>query len=437
MTEIISIFYQFFIFLIIFSFPLTPRILRRNLNNKLSNINFFDTQAINIIFFLYVCLSLSFFNIDLKLIFKIYFIAAIIFGLYNLKKINPKFTQSGVIYYLVFFLLIISIFFLIAQDLKLEWDGHHWIEKALIFLKGEDILSLKNVSTHPEYPHLGSFLWAFFWKNSYLELEYFGRFFYVYIYIISIFSVINFLNFKNLFINIFGILFIVLLTFEPYLFAGYQEYLIFSILVISSRFIMLLNFNDFKNFKLLFLIILILYLNSWVKDEGLVYFLIFSLLLTLFIDTITKYKLILIFSIFILTLIQYILQKYLIGLYDFPQMNSLNNMFLDLSNLSIIITKSFKILSHSIISFIKHPLWILIVISLFVFFQKKNILSLNIKYFLICLLFSYCFLFSVFFTFNNFDFMLRVSLDRLLFQNSGFFLMLFLIILKDLKISNK
>jgi len=308
---------------------------------------------------------------------------------------------------------------------------------VLIFFNGKQIEDLKNVNTHPHYPHLGSYVWALFWKNSYLGHEYFGRFFYIYLYIISIFLITDNLNFKSIFYKILLILFLIILTFEPYLLAGYQEYLIFSTLIIAARYISFFDFRNSKNHKFIFLILMTLYLNCWFKDEGLVYFFIFSSLFILMINLSNYSKLMNLSLIIILILIQYFLQKYIIGIYDFPQNISLKNIISDIINFEILIIKLSKIIFHIFVSFVKYPLWIVIFVPIIIkiFFKQK--FNYNERYFLICLFFNLVFLIGIFFTFRSFDFMLRVSLDRLLFQTSGFYLILTLIALNNLNILKK
>ena len=333
----------------------------------------------------------------------------------------------------MFCILVISIFFSIAQNLKLEWDGHHWLEKVLVFFNNGNISDLQNVSVHPEYPHMGSYLWAFFWKNSITETEYLGRFFYVYFYMTSIFLLLNVLNFQSSKLKILIILSFTLLTYDSYLFGGYQEYLIFSTLIVASRYIFLTDFNKTKNTKLVFLSILILYLASWFKDEGLIYFFIFSILLIFFqnINNANKFRYIV--FIFSLILIQYLLQKYLIGIYDFPQKSNITNIISDILNFKILFFKISNIFIFTLMAFVKYPLWLVVLLSivLSLFLVKKN---KELTYLISCFILNMCFIFAAFFSFVGFDFMLRVSLDRLLFQTSGFYIISLSILINHLKI---
>ena len=437
MIEIISIFSQFLIFLVIFSFPFTPKTVASIFNIKFNTISLLDSHCLNIIIFCYFALILSFLNIDLKIIFKIYLLLSLIFIFLNFKNYSSYFKRSEIFLFLTFALLVISIFFSVAQNLKLEWDGHHWLEKTLVFFNNYDIENLKNVQTHPEYPHLSSYLWAFFWKNSFLELEYFGRYFHIYFYVISIFFIFNSLKLKKNLTTISLILFFILITYEPYLLAGYQEYLIFSTLIIATRYISLIEFKKFDNLKLIYLIIFILYLNCWFKDEGAIYFLIFSTILVLLLNVSSISKINFCFLILGLLILQFFLQKYFIGIYDFPQRPSLSGVFSEILNINILLTKLSKILLHCLIAFIKYPLWLIIFICIFFLFKSIKKFDPNTKYLLICLSINMIFIFSIFFTFKSFDFMLKVSLDRLLFQTSGFYIPLFLFLIGNFKLLKK
>ena len=431
MIEVISIFAQFFIFLIFFSFPFTPKTLNKTLNFN-NVLDLIDAHAINIIFFLYFCLLLSFFNIDLKFLFNIYFILSFGFIIFNYREFKFGIKTSKLFVFFLFFLVVLSLFFNIAQNLRLESDGHMWLEKALVFFNGDKIQSMPNVPTHPEYPHLGSFLWAFFWKNSIMELEYFGRYFQPYFYILSVFLFAKCINFKNINLKIFFILFFILITYDAFLFAGYQEYLIFTSLLVAARYIYLIDFEKTINSKFIFLVLSILYINCWFKDEGTVYFIIFSTLLVFVSNKSIQSKVLFYISIIILLSLQFFLQKYVIGLHGFPHNNLLSLVSL-MSDPLLMITKFLKILIGFIISFIKYPLWIIILacglLNIFIFkkFQKIN------KYFTWCLILNFGFIFLIFLSFDNYEWYIKVTLDRLLFQTSGFYSILFILFLKNLK----
>tara|TARA_Y100000022_G_scaffold5889_2_gene4840 strand:+ start:728 stop:1876 length:1149 start_codon:yes stop_codon:yes gene_type:complete len=381
---------------------------------------------------------ISFFNLDLKFVYYFYLLISLFFLLkFNIKIINLKKIESKK--YIFFFSVItISIFFYIAHNLKLEWDGHHWLEKVVFFYNENKIENFYKLKIHPEYPHLGSYIWALFWKNSFINHEYVGRLFFIYFYIVSIFSLTNFLDKELEKFKILIILFLIIITFEPYLFGGYQDYLLFSILVIASRLIFILDFKKI-NFQLLSLIILSLGLLMWFKDEGLFYFLIFSLLLITNIKSNINYKLMYFLVIFSILLFNYLIQKYLMGVYELPS-GTAEESFIEIKkiifNFELFFVKSYKILLHMMIASIKYLSWILIAFSVLLFFYKKK-LNDKIIFLTQCLIFNLLFLYTSFMTFRAIDYMLTVALDRLLFQTSGFYLILFILVLNKMKLNYK
>ena len=109
MIEIFSILCQLIIFLTIFSFPFTPKILNDSIGSK-KTFNNIDAHTINIIFFLYLSLLLSFTGINLIFFFKIYFVLAVVFILFNYKKLRKIFNNENIILFFLFLLIVLSIF---------------------------------------------------------------------------------------------------------------------------------------------------------------------------------------------------------------------------------------------------------------------------------------------------------------------------------------
>ena len=66
MIELIAIFLQIFVFLIILSFPFNPKSLNKLFSTKLDSFNYIDCHAINIIIFINILLVTSFFKIQLN-----------------------------------------------------------------------------------------------------------------------------------------------------------------------------------------------------------------------------------------------------------------------------------------------------------------------------------------------------------------------------------
>ena len=425
MIEIISIIAQLIFFLVLFSFPFNTFNLNKILNLKNGTLKLIDVHAVNIIFFSYFCLLSSFLKFDLKLLFKFYMIVSLSFLLFNLKRKYLKFNKNNILSFIIFILIIFSIFLFIAQDLRLEWDGHVWIQKAMIFFNNEKLTNL-NQSIHPEYPFLGTYLWALFWKNSLLELEYFGRYFYVYFYVVSIFFIVSAINIKNPNIKLLLVLFLILLTFEAYYFGGYQEYLIFSSLLVASKFIFILNENDKKNIKIIFLIFSILYINSWFKSEGSIYLIIFFIPLLYFLNISSSQKILFIVLTISGLISNFFIKKYIIQISGTSEINYFTNFLQNFESLEIFFLKFINIFNHIIIAFIKHPIWLIFLFSVFIqiFIIKKS--NFTLKYLIACFIMNLIVIFGAYSSFGNVDLILRVTLDRVLFQTSGFYIILFI-----------
>jgi len=337
--------------------------------------------------------------------------------------------------FLFFFILCISIFISTAQILKLEWDGFHWILKALVFYNGNDIQDIRYVKSLPEYPHLGGYIWAFFWKNSILQLEYYGRFFYIYFYIVSIFTIFNLLNFKSDKILFLLIFITILITYDPYLFAGYQEYLIFSTLLIAARFIGLIDFNKKDEKNKIFLSIIIMSLLIWFKNEGLIYFLIFGSLLVILNQTTLNFKIYYFTTIFLIILIQYLLKKHVIGIFGSQHDLYMSEFIYLFYNFDLMILKLVTITKHLIIAMIKYPLWLITILLLFLIKIKTINDNLITRYFLYALILNLAIIYLIYLNIDqsSYKFFLRVTLDRLIFQTSGFYLYIFIYFLNKIK----
>ena len=142
-----------------------------------------------------------------------------------------------------------------------------------------------------------------------------------------------------------------------------------------------------------------------------------------------KNKLIYFSFIFMVVFLNYLSQKYLMGVYDLPSTTFNEGNILEVkkifSNLDIFLTKSFKLFTHIGIAFLKYLAWILILLSILYHYINKEKFDIKIKYFLYCLVLNLIFLYSAFMTFKAFDWMLSIALDRL-FQTTGFYLILFI-----------
>ena len=276
MLEIFKILLALFVFSVTIFVPLNIFSKKKNFTNctslDLASFNLIINSSLLLIFSL-LPLSLISYSYILYLILIVYFLYS-----YFLKYKNFIFFKKT-----FFSLLIISIVYLIisidvASKLELGWDAKFFYYiKALFFVEGQNFYDLNNFE-YSFHPHLGSYFWAFYWKLIDNNLEYIGRLFYVFISCFSFFYVCKkSLEEKNSNIVIFIILLFFFYKYER--FSGLQEILIFSYLILISKFYE----NIIKNKNILFFIFFLLSCNLilWIKAEGIVYLAILLIILCL------------------------------------------------------------------------------------------------------------------------------------------------------------
>ena len=297
MIELIFLILQFFIIYLLLSFNI---FVCTNNNLYPKYFSFFENISFNSIIFLNFILVVSFFNVNLDTIIICYLVYLIILAMISLFKYKVLFffNKENLIFFLVFFITSIIIFIEVANNLVIGWDAQKfWIYKMLNFYNGNSIDNLSNLP-NPWYPYLGSLSWSFFWKVSFLENEYAGRLFYVFIYLLSLILLIN--NFKLSLINKIAFLFLIIMITYDYtihshwsMFSGYQEILIFSLVTIAMHFLYKLSnsSNKLENLNIMS-ILFITNVLVWIKHEGFVLSLALILTLIFFFDLKQKKKLI-------------------------------------------------------------------------------------------------------------------------------------------------
>ena len=273
MKEIFYIILSIPIFFLYFSFPVNSF----NAKNIISNYNFsyYDTILFNVIINLNLLLFCSFFKIHFHIIFAFQIFFSLFFFIFYLKDYLIFFKKNFIFLFLLIVFLLVY-FIKIAANPSLTWDGLHWFYKAQTFYQDG---SLKDLNSLPfsYYPHLGTYIWAFFWKNSFIDAEYFGRFFYIFFYMLTIASAVHCLNKNYSLLNkILVFIFIAVITSDFYLFGGYQEYLIFCLFYIFSRFFLFYKESNGSNLFTYLILIITTNLFLWVKQEGFFYFFILS-----------------------------------------------------------------------------------------------------------------------------------------------------------------
>ena len=102
------------------------------------------------------------------------------------------------------------------------------------------------------------------------------------------------------------------------------------------------------------------------------------------------------------------------------------------------IYKIIFITKHILISFIKYPIWLLIIPSyLFIFFNNQT----DIKFLKIINIFGFLNIGLIYFVFlttiSNFEWLVKVTLDRMVFQTTGFYIILILTCLDKVFLNKK
>jgi hypothetical protein len=420
MIEILFIFLSIFIYLIVFSYPLNT--FNSNYILKTNKFTAFDCILFNIFVHLNFFLLFSFFNLSLKYIFFIDLSLALIFIIYY-RNSYYFFFKKNIKKFILFHIILFSLFIFIAYNPILTWDGiAHWYLKATNFYQGGSYEELYKLPFN-YYPHLGPYAWSYFWKNSYLGLEYFGRFFFIFIFLVSIFSACEQLSgkFSNLQKSIITF-FLVYLTTNFFLLGGYQEYLLFFIFYTFARFYKVSNLLTY-NERYIFLIILLLISNLilWIKQEGFFYYFILNLILTLHYKyNIIKNK-IYIFLFFLFLFFFIYIKIYYLGSLKFNE-SVINNELINNLNILILLNKILLISKYILISFFKYPIWIPIILCSAILFYEGKFFEKN-KFLFTFFILSFGLIFAIYLqTTMDLIWILPLTLSRLVFPLSGFFI---------------
>ena len=434
MIEVISIYLQLLTFFVIFQFPINKSILN---NHSELKFNFFEIITLNIIIHLFFYLVVSFLSISLKVFFIIEVLLGLSFIIFNMITLhkNNKFVMDNNFFLIVIFIIFnIILFTQIAGHMRLEWDGlSHWIYKAQIYFQGGTFADLKYVD-FSYYPQLGSFLWGYFWKNSFLELEYFGRLIFPFLYLVGIFlSVSSLNNSKNLLIKIVIIVILITLSLDFYLFGGYQDYLLFFEILVFSKFFDLYKKN--KSNLLFVILFLDTVLILWTKQEGFFYNIILTIVFVVFCDQKNKIKALFSILVFLSIFLQIELKNNIIGNFQFNE-PIIHNGLLRYLQISEIISTFLLISKNIIVSFFRYPIWILtlFIVSYSQLFNQVKIETYTKFYLLVYFIFVYAIYFQ---TTMDLAYVLPITIDRILLQGSGFIIYPMVILLNNIMLKIK
>ncbi len=425
MTEIIEILIQILFILFIISFPIT--LLKTNTKSIISTFSLIDKLSINLIFLINILFFASILNINSKYVLYLYAILIIFLYFYNLRKFN--FRNIRIDYYLLIllsFVVLISID--IAHELYFAWDTQvHWFLKALNFFQDQEFENLNNLPVS-HYPHLGTYIWSFFWKFPSNSFEYLGRITYAFIYTLSIFSIIECLRVNICEKIIFAIL-LIFLTYSYELFSGLQDVLVFSIILIITKFAYYFFEKKFISNRLQLILILLGALNilCWVKNEGIFYafFLFFCIFIT---NNLTlKNKIALITG----SLIIISLRIFIFNFYDMtldPTLKfekTLNFEFL-------LFLEKIKIITfYLIIYFSQNPIYLL-TIPVLIYMAFKYPLKNITKFVIYFLILNFSFIYIIYlFRAVEVEVGMRHNMLRVIFQTSGFYFLAIIILINN------
>lgn len=431
MIEILQIFIHLFIFLLFTYFPFNKFTFSRfSFAYINSNYNVF---FINIIFILNIFLLFSFFKINLNFIFIIIFLTYLVLFLFNFREIICEtFSKKNISLKCAFIFICCCLFFKTAVNIELGWDAlSYWLSKVNNFYDNKSSFDMP----HPSSPQLGSYIWAFFWKNSFINKEYLGRLFFDYLYLISIFIVADSLKSKSDFKKLIFIFFLILLSFDyNNTLAGYQDYLLFVLLIFCSKVLLELNSRLSISQNLIYSLLLVMTANLllWVKNEGIFYaffigiiyvFTSPKLLITRFIFT----GIILISIIIRILFVKLILESSQI----FQDPLTSDIIFKNVIDVRELIFRIYYISFYLIRSMFYYPLILINFICLIFFF--KYLYNKNIYY--IFFFSNLFFIYAIYITTTSpFVWQMQTSMNRLLLQTSGFYLFLLVHLLNKKKI---
>ena len=419
MIEIFNIIFLVFSIFWISTFPLFKN------NLLIYKFSILENISINLAILLNVFLFFSFYKLNQQYIFLI----LMILPLLNLFFLKKEIIKENIIL-LLFFSFILSI--AISSNLYLEWDAQAlWIYKVINFLDGNNFNNLSNVPGEITYPHLGTYVWAFFWKNSFIDLEYTGRVFYMFIYSLSILIIVD-LQKKDLLKKILIISGIFILSLDSFLLSGYQEYLVFSIFI----FIFYFYFRFNKTKEKIFIVPIILFINSilWIKNEA-SFFVLFFLFFAFFHHLIKKEKINKELVLLSILYLFFVFIKNIIFHSNFGEVNMgwqdyTTNNFGNIFQFSYFIERTSSIFVSILVALIKCKIYLVFFLVLFFNLNKKNF-KVFLPY-IFFLLLNITLIYLIYYLANdpNWANYLATTVDRLLFQTSGIYLLPILFILK-------
>ena len=398
-------------------------IINEKITNNIIKLKYFtniDLTILNIIIFLNLLILISVFSINSSYFFYFYVLLICLALTKNfLQKIKINFNYKNIIILLLVFILSLDL----AYELIFGWDVQwFWYFKALNFYQDQNFLNLNKLPLSG-YPHLGPYIWGFFWKFPFNNYEYLGRIAYIFFYIMAIFSFSETLKINNQLRSIFSLI-IILATYKYNLFNGDSDVLIFIFLLLTAKFVNDLYQPEKKKNQLTIIFILLGIGNIliWLKQEGIVFFMFLILSAIIFNHLINKKnKLILVISCFLLILLRVLILQILdVPFVDTEWQGSPATLYFDFQEFYY---RTTKILFYTFVYIVQNPIYLislpLMIISIKIL--KNNPLNKTLLLFTFII---FGFIFGVFFfQATETIFILRNSMNEVLNSFSGVYLL--------------
>ena len=200
MIELLGIFVSLLIFMGFSLFPFQVQYCEKVIFKRENCL--YDVFFLNLLINFSILFLISFTKINNFYYFIIILSGSVITNIYFFNKNKKNLIKYFNINFLFFIIFNLIIYFYIAKDPTLNWDGqNNWVFKAQNFFYDYNFFDLNEIKEANYYPHFGALIWGFFWKNSILHYEYFGRLIYVFVYLITIFSIFELIEKKKSYKN--------------------------------------------------------------------------------------------------------------------------------------------------------------------------------------------------------------------------------------------
>ena len=428
MIEYVSLLLSTLLFFLVIAIPLRKFFVLKLVNFKT---NIFDNSTLNVLFFSNIILILAILKINISTIIIIISSLMFLNFFLFLKSIKKNLLKIESILFLISVIILLFILSVnISYNLTLGWDAQTiWFPRAINFYNELNFTEISLFARMPEYPFFGSLSWAFFWKIFFFDKEYYGRIFYLLIFLISILNFSDLL--KTSIIN--KILFsfvLILITYDYWHFRGFQEILVFSFLLIISKYLYYIICENKTDLKYLSIILITTNLIIWTKNEGIIFSFFIYLLISLFSNYTLKIKIINFVFFFLIVFFRFFVfesNDLAVGLQDtFDFKNILSIFFnnLTLYNLKIIFT-------NLIFTIFKFPIiYLNLIISLIIVLSQIKYKKILFVYFY--LLLNIGFIFVIYLsTTLDINFMVVTGLNRVFFESSSLYLLFGLFFIKN------